>query len=114
MQDIDKLKQTIEDGIEVFEAIQEDLKDDKLSLIEGASLVIAHGGKAVRFIGSIKEIAEEVKDVDGEEMKQLIEELSDKFGASEDVKDAIEQIAIGAGYLNAGIQKLIKNKESGS
>jgi len=109
-QDTDKLKEAIEDGIVVYEAIKEDLKDGKISLTEGISLAFNHSGKAVRFIGSIKEIAEEIKDLDGEEVKEIIDELSDKFGGSEEAKDAIEQIAIGAGYLNDGIQKLIAIK----
>ena len=106
-QDIDKLKRSIEDGITVYNAIEEDLKDGKLSLIEGASLVLAHGGKAMRLISCLKELGEEIKDLDENETTEIVEMLIDKFGGSDEAKEAITLIAKGAGNLNQGIQKLI-------
>jgi len=111
MQDIDKLKDAIEDGLTVYTAIKEDLTDGKLSIVEGASLVLSHGGKAIRLISSLKEIADEVKDLDGDEMEQLTELIAAKFGGSDASVSAIEKIAIGAGYLNQGIQELIAAKK---
>lgn len=111
MADIEKLKKSIEDGIVVYQAIQKDLKDGNLSLIEGASLVLAHGGKAVRLISSLKEIGEEIKDLDGEETKEIVDLIAEQFGGSEDIKEAIALIAGAAGNLNQGIQKLIAAKK---
>jgi hypothetical protein len=106
-EDIDKLKQSIEDGITVYEAIEKDLADGKLSLIEGAGLVLAHGGKAMRLISSIKEIGKEIVDLDSDETQELINLITDKFGGSEEEREAVGLIASGAGDLNQGIQKLI-------
>jgi hypothetical protein len=105
IQDIDKIKQAIEDGLLVFEDIKKAMADDgKVSLIEGSVLVIKHGGKALRLIGTIKEIGDEITDLDGDEAKKLVE----LFGTNEESKQAISDIAQGSGLLNQGIQKLIE------
>lgn len=106
-QDIDKTKQALEDGLVVFEDIKKALADDgKVSLVEGSGLVIKHGGKALRLIGTIHEIGEEVADIDGNEAV----ELTQLFGTDEATKQAVSDIAEGAGLLNQGIQNLIELK----
>lgn len=110
-QDIDKLKRSIEDGLTVYEAIEKDMEDGKLSLVEGAGLVIAHGGKALRLISSIKEIGQEIKDLDDKEIVELVQLLTKEFGGSGEAEEAIILIAKGAGNLNQGIQKLITLKQ---
>jgi ABC-type proline/glycine betaine transport system ATPase subunit len=113
MQDIDKLKQTIEDGLVMYQDISDALKSgDKITLLEGGALALKHGGKAIRVISSIKEISQEVADLDGEEAAELVELLTAEFGESDEAKAAFEDIAIGAGHLNQGIQKLIALKNS--
>ena len=103
-ENIDKLKEAIEDGLKVFEDIKEAKEsDDKITLLEGGTLVVKHGGKAIRLFSSIQEIGDEIADLDGEEAQ----ELSQLFGGSTEAKEAIGDIAKGSGYLNQGIQKLI-------
>ena len=107
-EDIDKTKESLEDGIEIFMDIKEAAESgDKLTWLEGGTLVIKHGRKAIKFIAALKEIGAEITDVDGEEAL----ELSQLFGNSEEAKEAIGDIAKGAGYLNQGIQKLIELKK---
>lgn len=112
-QNIDKLKQTIEDGLEVYQDIEKALSDDgKISLIEGSGLVLKHGGKAMRLIASIKEIGQEVVDLDGTESSELASLLIEQFGGDIEAEEAILDIAEGAGLLNSGIQKLIRLRNS--
>jgi hypothetical protein len=110
--DIDKLKKALEDSLKVYEDIEQAKKDDdKITFMEGGMLVIKHGGKALRLISSLKEIGEEIKDIDGEEATELSLLIADEFGGSASAKEAISDIAEGAGLLNQGIQKLILLKE---
>ena len=110
-QDIDKLKQAIIDGIEVADDIKKALEDDgKISLLEGSALVLTNGGKAVRLIGALHEIWEEIKDLDSIESSELVTLLMDSFDPSPEAHDAIVKIAEGAGSLNQGFQELIKLK----
>jgi len=111
-EDVDKLVQTLEDGLTVFEDVMEAKKsDDKITFAEGGMLVVKHGGKAIRLISSLNELWDEVVDLDGEETKTVAEIVAEHFGTSEDVKTAIENIATGAGYLNQGIQELVASKK---
>jgi hypothetical protein len=106
---IDKLKQALDDGITVYQDVADALEsDDKITLLEGGTLVFKHGGKAIRLIGSLKEIGEEAKDLDGEEASELVQQLVEAFGGTPEAEEALNDIAIGAGRLNQGIQKLIK------
>lgn len=107
-QDYDKTKQLIEDTIEVYQDVEKKLADDgKISWVEGSSLVIAHGLKAVRTISSIKEIGQEIVDTDDQEAAESAQLLIDHFGGTEEAKEAIILISEGAGKINQGIQKLI-------
>jgi hypothetical protein len=112
-EDIDKLQRTITDGIEVYEDVIEAKKsDDKITIAEGGLLVVKHAGKAVRFMSAIPEIAKEIKDVDGTETSLVVQQLAAEFGGSDEAIEAFEDIAIGAGYMNQGIQKLVELKKA--
>lgn len=114
IQDIDKTKQALEDGLEVTKDVKKALADDgEISFIEGSSLVIKHGGKALRLIGTVQEIGQEIINLDGGEAEELVSIIAEEFGGNTEAIEAIKDIAEGAGKLNQGIQKLIdlKNKE---
>lgn len=112
-QDADKLIQTLEDGLKVYEDVKEAKESgDKITWAEGGALVIKHGGKAIRFISSLDELKNELIDLDAEETKDLMAIAMDHFGGTDEVKAALEKIALGAGNLNQGIQELIANKVS--
>lgn len=111
-EDIDKLKQTIEDGLIIFQDIEKALADDnKIDIVEGSTLVIKHGGKALRFISSLRELGEEIIDIDGVELSSLVSKLLERFGGSKEIKEALNDIALGSGILNQGIQKMIAIKK---
>lgn len=107
-EDIDKTKESLLDGLEIYEDIKKASESgDKLTWLEGGTLVIKHGRKAIKFVAALKEIGDEIVDLDGEEAF----ELSQLFGGTDEAKEAIGDIAKGAGYLNQGIQKLILLKK---
>ena len=111
-QDIDRIKQSLEDGLEVYQDIKKALEDDnKVSWMEGGTLVVKHGGKAIRLITSLKEIGEEVKDLDSAEASEIVELITEEFGGSTEANEAIKKIASGAASMNQGIQELIKLKK---
>ena len=113
MQDIDKTKQAIEDGLIVYEDVRKALEDDdKVSLAEGGVLAVKHAGKIIRMIAAIQEIGEELIDLDGDEGSELTKVLTDHFGGDEETEEAIIDIVTGAGYINSGIRFLISKKES--
>jgi hypothetical protein len=113
IEDIDKLKRTIEDGLEVYQdVVAAKETEDKITLAEGGMLVIKHAGKAVRFVSAIPELGKEVADLDGAELEELVADIAEHFGGSEESIEAIGDIATGAGYMNQGIQKLIALKKA--
>ena len=112
-QDIDKLLRSLQDGLEVYTEFESALEDDnKVDIWEGSAIVIKYGGKAMRFISALKEIGLEIADIDGEEMSILMTNILNLAGGSDETKDALNDIAIGAGRLNQGMKKLIKIKKS--
>ena len=110
---IETLKITIEDVITVVEDIDEALEDGKLSLIEGATIVLKDGGKAIRIVKVIKDIKDEVVDLDDVEAAEIFDEVSAHFGGSEQSKVAIRHIVEGAAKMSQGIQSLIELKKGG-
>lgn len=112
MEGIEKIKQTIEDVLEVIPDIKEAQESgDKITLMEGGMLVIKHGGKAIRFISGITDIAKEVVDIDDVEASELFDQLQEHFGGSEEAKAAIKKIVTGAANISQGIQGLIALKK---
>lgn len=110
-EDIDKTLRTIDEGVEVYRDVKEAKEDGKITLIEGGELVVKHSGKAVRFIGSLSEIGDELTDIDGEESEEIFEKIATLFGASDEAVEAIGKIAEGAGLIKEGIEELIDLKK---
>lgn len=113
-EDIDKTIKALEDGLIIFEDIKKAKKsDDKITMLEGGGLARKHARKSISFVASISEIVDEIIDLDGAETSELAEKLITHFGGSQEIIEAINDIAEGAGKLNQGIQKLvsIKNKK---
>lgn len=107
-EDIDKLERSLNDGIEIWEDVEKAKEDDGvIDWGEKGMIFVKHGHKGLRFAGSLKELADEVIDLDGTEAQLLAE----KFGNSAEAKEAIGLIANGAGDINQGIQKLIALKK---
>jgi hypothetical protein len=109
---IDTLKTTIEDVLVVVEDVKADMADGKLSLLEGATLVLKDGGKAIRFIKSIDEIKDEIIDLDDMEASELFDEVAAHFGGSDEAKAAIKLLFEGSAKISQGIQALIELKNS--
>src|SRR4030043_1420812 len=99
MEDTDKIERTIEDVFEIIPDIEKANEDDKISLMEGGTLVIKHGGKAIRFITSFKEIAKEVIDIDDVESSVIYDKLVVHFGGSDEAKAAVKKIVIGVANI---------------
>ncbi len=108
---IDTLVQTIKDVIEVIPDIQSDLKDGKITWLEGGELVFRHGGKAVRFIANISKLGKELIDLDSGETSEVFDLVSSEFGGTPEAKEALKKIAIGAAGISQGLQTLIENKK---
>lgn len=112
-EDIDKIVEVLDDALKVVEDVKKAKEDDdKISLLEGGMIVVQHGGKAVRFVSVLPELADEFVDIDGEETSEIAQKLIDYFGASDEAQDAILDITEGAGLINAGVQKLIDLKKA--
>ena len=108
---IDKIKQTIDDVLEIIPDIQAAKEsDDKITIMEGGVLAIKHGGKAIRFFSSVEDIAKEVINIDDVEASELFDQLQDHFGGSDEAKAAIKEIVSGAASISQGVQGLIKLK----
>ena len=109
---IENLKQAIEDVLEVIPDVKEAKESGgKITLLEGGTLVFKHGGKAIRFISSVEEIANEVVDIDDVEASEVFDQLQSHFGGSDEAKAAIKKIVAGAANISQGIQGLIALKE---
>lgn len=111
-QGIDKIIEAIEGALVIIPDIKEAKEsDDKITMLEGGMLVIKHGGKAVRFLSSLKEISEEIIDLDPVESAEIFDLLSDQFGGSDEAKEAIKKLIIGAASISQGLQGLIDLKK---
>jgi len=112
MEGIEKIKQTIDDILEVIPDVKEAKESNgKISLLEGSTLVLKHGGKAIRLVSAIEEIGKEVKDIDDVEAGELFDQLDEHFGGSDESKAAVKKIIAGAASISQGIQGLIALKD---
>jgi hypothetical protein len=106
-ENFDKTIETIETILDITEDVENDLEDGKLSFTEGAGLVLKHGVKAVKAIGSIKEIGQELADIDSDEASEATELIVDHFGGSEAAKAALVKITSGSALVYEGTKELI-------
>lgn len=108
---IENLKEVIEDVLVIIPDVKAADDDGKISLLEGGSLVLKHGGKAIRFVSGIGEIAKELIDVDDVEASEIFDQLQEHFGGSDEAKAAIKKLITGAASISQGIQGLIELKK---
>jgi hypothetical protein len=112
-ENIDKIIRTIEDVMEAYPDVKEAKEsDERLTWLEGGALIIQHGGKIVRFFGSIVEIGEEFIDIDTVESSELFDKICAYLGGAEEVKASVKKIIVGAVGIKEGIAELIAYKAS--
>lgn len=104
---IEKLKQAIEDVLEIIPDVKAAKEDGKINWLEAGSLVLKHGGKAVRFISNIEDIGKEVIDLDSPEAEEIFNELKESFGGSDESKENIKKIVAGLAGISQGLQGLL-------
>jgi hypothetical protein len=111
-QDFDKTIETIETILDITEDVEKDLEDGKLSFAEGTGLVFKYGLKAVKTVGNIKEIGQELADIDDEEASEATGIIVDHFGGSEEVKAALKKITSGSALVYEGTKALIELRKA--
>jgi hypothetical protein len=113
MQDFDKTIEAVETILDITQEVQKDLEDGKLSIAEGATLVVKHGVQAVKTIANLKEIGAELLDLESDEAAEVTGIVVEHFGGSDEAKEALEAIAAGAATMYRGISKLIEIRNEG-
>ena len=108
VEDFDKTLEAIETICDITEDVQKDLEDRKLSLVEGGTLAVKYGLKAVKIVGNIKEIGIELADVDSEEASEATQIVLEHFGGSDEAKEAIKKIATGSAMVYEGTKTLLE------
>lgn len=116
-EDVDKIKRTIDDSVPVFIDVDKALDDNKISIFEGADLIISHGGKLLRLVEAAREIMNEVIDLDGDEAEEIMDQIAESYGQGDPaVKEAAKNIVVGLASLRTGVVGLIEarnaNKEA--
>lgn len=111
-EDVDKIVQSIKDSVEVSEDVEKDMEDGKVTWLEGGVLAIKHGGKAVRFFVSAKEIGQELADMDEEEAATVMDEIIKGYGENDpEAMDGAKDIVMGSARVRTGIVKLVELKK---
>ena len=112
-EDVDKICQSIEDSLPVVQDVEEALEDGKIQLLtEGAPLVIKHGGKLLRLIGSAKEIAQEIADMNPNEAEQVMDMIAATYSkGNPKVKEGAKDIVMGVAGIRTGVFKIIEAKK---
>ena len=110
-QNIDKVEQTIKDALDIIPDIQDAKESDgKITWSEGLILVVTHATAGVRFVSNLKEIGEELVDLDEDEAAELYDIVAAKFGGTDDVKAAVKNLVKGAADISQGLQVLLAKK----
>jgi len=112
-EDIDKTLSAIADGIEVSNDIEKALEDDnRISLMEGGTLFLKHGGKAFRFVRGLREMGNEIVDIDSDEADEIINALSEVYNPDDPlVKSGMRKLFLGAVNIKEGIRDLAESKK---
>lgn len=112
-EDVDKLLRTIDDSLPVYEDVKEAHDDDgKISFGEGSMLAIKHSGKVLNFIRSIKEIGEEIADLDPKEAEVVMEAIAESYGqGNTEVKQGAKELVVGMAGIRTGIVRIITAKQ---
>lgn len=109
-EDVDKIVQTLKDIPIIYADVAEAKESgDEVTWIEGGTLVVKHGGKLIRFVSSLEEIVEELKDLTTEETSEIIKVIEESYEVSNDqLKIGIMKLIQGAVYIKEGSELVIK------
>lgn len=110
-EDFDKTLEAIEVICDITEDAEKALEDKKITWTEGAGIVVKNGVKAVRAIANLKEIGEELKDIDSEEAAEAVQLVLDRFGDDEETKNAVLKIAEGSALIYEGTKALLEKRK---
>jgi predicted methyltransferase len=110
-EDVDKIVQTINDSVPVYEDVKKDLEDGKISFIEAGTLVVKHGGKALRLIAAAKEIGQEVADLTGDEAEIVINTIAEAYGqGNSKAFEGAKHLVKGLAEIRTGMEILLKKE----
>lgn len=88
---IEKTKKFFDTAYELTEELIQDLKDKKLKIPEIIALT-DNVFDVILSLNSISKIAEEIKDIDNAEIKELYEHIANKGFIPEDVTDILRHL----------------------
>lgn len=88
---IEKTKKFFDTAYELTEELIQDLKDKKLKIPEIIGLT-DNVLDVILSLNSISKIAEEIKDIDNAEIKELYEHIANKGFIAEDVTDILRHL----------------------
>jgi hypothetical protein len=112
-ENIDKLLVLVDDSAEVYSDVKADLEDGKITWLEAGGLVIKHGAKVVRNVVAMKEVGQELADLDPEEADQLITEIAEKYGAGKpEAVEAAKHVLRGMTELRIGVEALVELRKN--
>lgn len=113
-ENVDKILRTIDDSLPVYEDVKKAHDDDgKVSFVEGSVLAVKHAGKVLDFIRSIKEIGEEIADLDPSEAEIVMDEIAENYGkGNPEVKQGAKEIVIGMAGIRTGIVRIAQAKKA--
>lgn len=106
-EDVDKIVEAIKDSVPVYKDVKAAMEDGKITWVEGGSLIIEHGGKAVRLVMAAKEIGCEIADLEPEEAEEVIKAIVEAYGGDESTMEGVKHIAKGLAELRTGLEILI-------
>lgn len=108
-EDIDKTIAGIALFIELWPKLKKLKEADKwyTKVFTAAGILFGKFKALLSFGKSLPEVGMEIIDIDAQEAEEIFDALSQEFGGTPEIKEAIKKIVIGAGYLNQGIPELI-------
>lgn len=113
-ENVDKIVKTIQDIPPVYGDVKKALDDDDhVSLLEGGVIAIKHSGKVLSLITSIKEIGEELVDLDPAEAEEVMNEIAAIAGeGNSEIEQGSKEIVMGMAYIRTGSVRIIEAREA--
>jgi len=110
--DYDKTLSAIEALCNVIEDVDaardvESTGGEKIVFTETTGIVVKNSIPVIKAISNFKEIIEEVKDTDADELSEAATIIIDKFGGGDEAKEALKKVAEGTALQYAGVKELI-------
>lgn len=115
-QDIDKIVQSINDGVEVYKDFKDAKAEDspggvKIKISEVISIAVSNLGKAMNFFNSLSEIKDELVDLEAMEAPELVDALKSIYDPTNPYIDSgATKLITGILYLKEGIEDVVKAK----